>query len=243
MSDDNKRGLEGRGPAGDFGESGRDDVSKTRSQTGMDTQGRSPDYDSDRLGDDGFRGGHATDNKSDMGNNRDMGGSMSTAMGGTTAGAMSSGSTSTSDFSDNSDGMGRDRSDTISADETGKLISSDKVVGTAVYNRDGDHLGTIYSVMIHKVSGRVAYAVMSFGGFLGIGERYHPLPWDVLTYDETKGGYDIDQSAEQLRSAPNYSREELDTLDYGQCGGEIRDYYGVGMGGAMGGMTGGLGRM
>ncbi|MCA3255211.1 MAG: PRC-barrel domain-containing protein [Alphaproteobacteria bacterium] len=138
--------------------------------------------------------------------------------------------------------MGRDRSDTISADETGKLISSDKVVGTAVYNRDGDHLGTIYSVMIHKISGRVAYAVMSFGGFLGIGERYHPLPWDVLTYDETKGGYNIDQSAEQLRDAPNYSREELDTLDYGQRGGEIRDYYGVGMGGMTGGVSP-MGRM
>jgi hypothetical protein len=232
MSDDTNRGLEGRGPAGGFGDSNRADVSKTRSQTGTDTDGRSADYDSDRLGDTGFRGGHATDNRSGGmtgGMNPDPGGSMSTAMGG--------GATAASDFGDNTDGMGRDRSDTISADETGKLISSDKVVGTAVYNRDGEHLGTIYSVMIHKISGRVAYAVMSFGGFLGIGERYHPLPWDVLTYDEMKGGYNIDQSAQQLRDAPNYSRDELDTLDYGQRGGEIRDYYGVGMGTSAGGMS------
>lgn len=226
MSDDNNRSYEGRNTTGGFGDSNRDDVSKTRSQTGMDTQGRSEDYDTDRLGDDGFRGGHATDNQD---RTKTSGGMMSGATGG---------ATTTGSMGENTDGMGRDRSDTISADETGKLISSDKVVGTAVYNRDGDHLGTIYSVMIHKISGRVAYAVMSFGGFLGIGERYHPLPWDVLTYDEAKGGYNVDHSPEQLRGAPNYSREELDRLDYGARGSEIRDYYGVGLGGASGGMSG-----
>ena len=70
--------------------------------------------------------------------------------------------------------------------ETSTLISADKVEGTAVYNREGDKLGSIQTVMIDKVSGKVAYAVMSFGGFLGIGDRYHPLPWDVLTYDTSE---------------------------------------------------------
>ena len=64
--------------------------------------------------------------------------------------------------------------------------------------------------MIGKRSGKVAYAVMSFGGFLGIGERYHPLPWNVLTYDEDKGGYVIDVGTDQLRSAPHFTREEID---------------------------------
>jgi len=93
--------------------------------------------------------------------------------------------------------------------ETAELISADKVTGTSVYNAAGDDLGTIHDLMIDKRGGRVAYAVMSFGGFLGIGEKYHPLPWNVLTYDESKGGYNIDLTAEQLRSAPSYSSEEM----------------------------------
>ena len=98
----------------------------------------------------------------------------------------------------------------VARDETHDLIAADKVEGTRVYNRAGDLLGTVDEVMIGKRSGKVAYAVMSFGGFLGIGERYHPLPWNVLTYDEDKGGYVIDVGEEQLRSAPHFTREEID---------------------------------
>ena len=63
------------------------------------------------------------------------------------------------------------------------LIASDRVEGTAVMDRDGVKIGTIERVMIDKLSGQVAYAVMSFGGFLGIGEKYHPIPWEVLNYN------------------------------------------------------------
>lgn len=111
--------------------------------------------------------------------------------------------------------------------ETVSLIGSDKVQSTPVRRLDGEKIGTIERVMIDKRSGHVAYAVMSFGGFLGIGERYHPLPWNVLTYDEAKGGYNIQHTADDLRDAPNYSRDEVDSLDYGQSGSEIDDYYGV----------------
>ena len=76
----------------------------------------------------------------------------------------------------------------VATDETNRLIASDKVEGTAVYNRAGERLGEVYNFMVDKYSGRVAYAVMSFGGFLGIGEKYHPLPWKVLTYDTGLGG-------------------------------------------------------
>src|SRR5271157_4713362 len=65
----------------------------------------------------------------------------------------------------------------------GRLIAASKVNGTTVYNRAGEKLGSIYDVMLAKGSGKAEYAVMSFGGFLGIGDRYHPLPWDALTYD------------------------------------------------------------
>jgi hypothetical protein len=115
----------------------------------------------------------------------------------------------------------------VTTDETSDLISANKVEGTAVYDAAGERLGTVDSIMLGKRSGQVAYAVMSFGGFLGIGERYHPLPWNVLTYDQAKGGYNIQHTADDLRKAPNYSRDEVDALDYGTRGDEIDDYYGV----------------
>ena len=76
----------------------------------------------------------------------------------------------------------------IESSETGTLIGSDKVEGTAVYGADSQKIGTIERVMIDKISGRVSYAVLSFGGFLGIGDSYHPLPWESLDYDTSMGG-------------------------------------------------------
>ncbi len=135
------------------------------------------------------------------------------------------------DLGDNRDGMGRDRTDALTADESGTLIAADKVIGTAVYDASGERLGTVDSIMLNKRSGKVAYAVMSFGGFLGIGERYHPLPWDVLTYDQTKGGYNIQHSADDLRGAPNYSRDEVDTFaSSGLRNRDVDTYYGVDVG-------------
>jgi len=93
----------------------------------------------------------------------------------------------------------------VATDETLNLISADKVVGTAVYNRQGEHLGSVYSLMLNKLNGRVAYAIMSFGGFLGIGESYHPLPWRVLRYDPGLGGYVVDIDRRRLESAPSYT--------------------------------------
>jgi hypothetical protein len=84
----------------------------------------------------------------------------------------------------------------VATDETSSLISSDKVEGTAVY---GEKLGSIHSVMIDKISGKVGYAVMSFGGFLGMGDRYHHLPWHVLTYDTGQGGYVVDLDPSDLK--------------------------------------------
>lgn len=106
------------------------------------------------------------------------------------------------------------------------LISADKVKGTIVYNANEERLGSIDSVMIDKQSGKVAYAVMSFGGFLGIGEKYHPLPWDGLTYDEGVGGYRVNLTRESLEGAPSYDRDTVDSFDYGRDAGGIDDYYG-----------------
>jgi len=91
----------------------------------------------------------------------------------------------------------------LSARETGGLIGSDKVEGTAVYRPNGDRIGTIERVMIDKRTGKVGYAVMSFGGFLGMGSDHYPIPWPLLVYNENLGGYEVGVSDEQLRGAPN----------------------------------------
>jgi len=96
----------------------------------------------------------------------------------------------------------------IETDETIDLIASNKVEGTAVYDRNGDRLGTIYNFMVDKVNGQVEYAVLSFGGLFGLGSDYYPLPWDRLTYDEELGGYQIDLVKEDLEEAPHYSAEQ-----------------------------------
>ena len=114
----------------------------------------------------------------------------------------------------------------IATDETDRLIASNKVEGTAVYNRNGDKLGSVYNFMVDKRSGRAEYAVMSFGGFLGIGDEYHPLPWDQLTYDTDKGGYVVNLTKEQFEGGPSYRAGQEPTFDraYGQ---EVYGYYGA----------------
>ena len=72
---------------------------------------------------------------------------------------------------------------------SGSLIAAEQVNGTDVYNTAGEHLGTVDDIMIDKISGKAIYAVMAFGGFLGIGEKQHPLPWSSLTYDQDKEGF------------------------------------------------------
>ena len=89
------------------------------------------------------------------------------------------------------------------------VIPAKRVTGSEVYSQNGDHLGEIDDVMIEKRTGEVVYAIMSFGGFLGIGEKYHPLPWRVLNYDKAKDGYVVNLTKDQLTKAPNYARNEL----------------------------------
>ena len=109
---------------------------------------------------------------------------------------------------------------------TGKpLIESDRVEGTTVYDPHGNSIGSIKRLMIEKLSGKVAYAVLSFGGFLGIGEEEHTIPWSKLSYDTNLGGYRTDITEEQLRGAPAFSRDRnYDWLDR-QREQDLHDYY------------------
>ncbi|SEQ86312.1 PRC-barrel domain-containing protein [Faunimonas pinastri] len=115
----------------------------------------------------------------------------------------------------------------ISTDETSNLIAADKVEGTAVYNREGDQIGTIRTIMLNKFNGRVAYAVMSFGGFLGIGEDYRPVPWEALTYDTRLGGYVVNIDPDQLDNAPRYPAGEEPNWTDKVYNDELYRYYGI----------------
>jgi hypothetical protein len=110
--------------------------------------------------------------------------------------------------------------------DTPSLIASDKVEGTAVYGADGKRIGTIQRILLEKRGGRVAYAVLSFGGFLGIGDDYYPLPWEKLRYDEQLDGYRIDLTKDQIVGAPRYSSED-DESWYRANDRTVYDYYGV----------------
>jgi hypothetical protein len=109
--------------------------------------------------------------------------------------------------------------------ETASLIGSDKVEGTAVYGVDENRIGTIQRVMIDKISGKVAFAVTSFGGFLGIGEDYYPVPWPSLKYDTRLGGYRTGITIDQLQRAPKYSQNaDWDWNDRARDR-QVYDYY------------------
>lgn len=111
-----------------------------------------------------------------------------------------------------------------SIDAQHELISSRRVEGTPVYNRSEQRLGSVHSVMIDKREGKVAYAVLSFGGFLGLGEHVHPVPWEMLTYDVDLDAYVIDVTREQLEQAPTL---RLDLADRPQPNDyeEVAGYY------------------
>ena len=115
----------------------------------------------------------------------------------------------------------------LKQDEVGRLISADKVEGTTVYNPAGDTVGTVSNIMIDKISGKVAYAVLSAGGILGLGKEAIALPWDVLTYNTGKGGYVVDVDQAKLEEAPQMASDDLSQLENREFEKHIHDYYNI----------------
>jgi hypothetical protein len=103
------------------------------------------------------------------------------------------------------------------------LIASDKESGKAVYGAENKKIGSIENVMIDKTSGEIAYAVLSFGGFLGIGKDHYPVPWKVLRYDSDLGGYRSDINENRLKGAPKQGTETI--FDWNARYAELDDYY------------------
>ena len=104
------------------------------------------------------------------------------------------------------------------------VISSDKVEGTTVYNTAGDKLGSIDDLMIDKISGQIRYAVLEFGGFLGMGTDRYPIPWKVLKYSTDKGGYLVPLDKARLDKAPRYPESSAPVYDE-SYGSRVNTYY------------------
>ena len=106
-------------------------------------------------------------------------------------------------------------------------ICSDKVEGTAVYDNNGEKLGSIESLMIDKRSGQVRHAVLEFGGFLGLGTDRYPVPWSMLKYDTNRDGYVVPIDNSRLADAPRYplTEESPFTTDAGY-GQRVNNFYG-----------------
>jgi hypothetical protein len=104
------------------------------------------------------------------------------------------------------------------------LIASDRIDGTVVYGSGGSKIGSIRQMMIDKITGKVAYAVLSFGGFLGMGDEYYPLPWSTLKYDTNLGGFRVNLTKDQLDRAPKYQQNE--EWDYSRDNDQrVHDHY------------------
>jgi sporulation protein YlmC with PRC-barrel domain len=114
---------------------------------------------------------------------------------------------------------------TTSNDTTADVISSDKVEGTPVYNNVGDKLGSIDDLMIDKRSGQIRYAVLEFGGFLGMGTDRYPIPWTMLKYDNGQDGYVVPLDKAKLEQAPKYREGEMPVYDT-DYSRRVSSYYG-----------------
>ena len=101
---------------------------------------------------------------------------------------------------------------TTASGHTSAILAS-RVKGTAVYNASGDKIGTVEDIVLDKQSNQIMFAALGFGGFLGAGEKYYPVPWSMLTYDEDKDGYVVPLNKDQLEAAPNYELKDLTKHD------------------------------
>jgi sporulation protein YlmC with PRC-barrel domain len=111
-------------------------------------------------------------------------------------------------------------------EETSEIFPIGKVEGMDVYRPDGERIGSIESIMIDKRNGKIAYAVMSFGGFLGIGEEFFPIPWELFRYMPQEDAFELDITAETLTNAPKFTDESA--YDWSRAEGRrIDEHYGT----------------
>ena len=106
-------------------------------------------------------------------------------------------------------------------------IRASRTIGTSVYNTQGEKIGKVEDVVLDKLDNSILFAVVGFGGFLGMGEKYHPVPWSTLDYNKDKNGYVVPFTKEQLKAAPADGIEELTRNDGHATRDSAYSYYKV----------------
>lgn len=117
---------------------------------------------------------------------------------------------------------------TTSSGHTTAILAS-RVKGTSVYNGAGEKIGHVEDVVLDKQSNRIMFAALGFGGLLGMGEKFHPIPWSMLSYSKDKGGYVVSMTSDVLKNAPVSDLSALTKNDgaYGDLREKSYDYYKV----------------
>ncbi len=104
------------------------------------------------------------------------------------------------------------------------LVSANTLAGQPLFDRSGDKLGVLKELFVNKTTGQVEFVLGATGGFLGVGEKFHPLPWSLLTYNSAPEGYVVSVGKEEIRAAPAYDREQLNSTHYG-WGDQVQRYF------------------
>ena len=107
-----------------------------------------------------------------------------------------------------------------------EVLAADSIEGDSVVNSRGDKLGEITDIMIDVPSGRVAYAVLSSGGFLGIGDKLFAIPWTALTLDADNKQFLLDIDEERLKNAPGFDKDHWPSMADTSWATQVHDYYG-----------------
>ncbi len=108
-----------------------------------------------------------------------------------------------------------------------ELMGADTLVGNEVFNQKGEDLGDIKDIMLDMRSGKVGYAVLSFGGFLGMGEKLFAVPWNALTLDTENKRFVLNVEPDRLRSAPGFDKDKWPNMADQSWAKEIHSYYGT----------------
>ena len=117
---------------------------------------------------------------------------------------------------------------TTPSGHTSAILAS-RVKGTSVYNTSGDKIGHVEDVVLDKMSDHIMFAALGFGGVMGMGETYYPVPWSVLDYNPDKGGYVVPMTKDALKNAPSYELKDLtkNDGDFGDIRQQSYNYYNV----------------
>jgi sporulation protein YlmC with PRC-barrel domain len=107
------------------------------------------------------------------------------------------------------------------------IVNAEDIIGVSVKNYQGENLGKVEAIMLDKLAGTVAYVVLSFGGFLGLGDKLFALPWDIFSYDNRQDCFMVSIDKERLKNSPGFDKDHWPDMSSRAWGTAIHKYYGT----------------